>query len=171
MSALHRFLEVDLLGGLQALASEPGPRYLVGPAGREAAQQLRALLLDEGHAFHEVERDVAERRCRALEAVAASRPDEPGEAFALDAAAAARAEAERHRAALAQLEVQVDAVLTAFELRPRTELAALATGEGLVVELYDDGWSLEATRAARLAARREHLGLPAERDWLPRGGA
>ncbi len=170
MSARYQMLEVNLLGGLRELASQPGPHNLVSPAGHEELSSLQRLLRQEAQAFHEVELEVGKRRLKALEAARVQRRDEPGEVFLQDASQAQLQALIDHKDALDHLATEVDAVLKAFEIHPHQELAELREGSGLVVELFADGWTRGLTPVARLAARREHLGLPADRDWLEREG-
>jgi len=181
-------LEVDLLAGLEAIGRAPaaGPRHVVGPPGAEDEASLARLLVAEGRAFHEVERDVATRRAAALEKAAAKLKDGvehdrrgrpapralPGEAEAAERLSAARRAASEHERALERL-LAPDAERAAVEtlrrltIAPRRDLEALKAraGPGDVVEVLPGGWPLAADRAARLAARRAFLGLPEGRDW------
>jgi hypothetical protein len=171
MSARHRFLEVDMLDGLLVLASQPAPRYLVGPSNRDSPEEVRKLLKEEAWNFHSVEAKVAGRRQQALADAAKAYEDQPGQASLSDAAAAAARDANAHRRELDQIDNLIRRALGAFEIRAHAEIETLKAGKsGLVVELYQDGWALAADLEAQLAARREHLGLPEGRDWLPREG-
>jgi hypothetical protein len=170
VSARHLILEVNLLGGLRDLASQPGPHHLIAPAGHEEPAALQRLLRQESQAYHDVELEIGKRRLKALESARIKRKDEPGEAFLQDAAAAQLQALIDHKDALDHLATEVEAVLAAYQLHPRQEMAELRDGDGLVVELFSDGWTRALTKYARAAARREHLGLPSERDWIEREG-
>jgi len=163
-----------------------GPLYLVAPEGAEDDVALVRLLVAEGRAFHEAELDVARRQAAALEkraaalaggvehdrAGAAGPRSLPGHEEALARLDLARRRAQEHEARLQRLsgttaEATARSALRRFARRPRADLADLRAreGKGEVVELFQDGWSMRRTLPERLAARREHLGLPAGADY------
>ncbi|MBN2358560.1 MAG: hypothetical protein JXR83_03845 [Deltaproteobacteria bacterium] len=182
-------LEVNLLNGMAALATAPGKRFLIGPAGGDGRAAVAALLGREARAFNEVELDVAKRHLRQIEERLTKLAEDfeydragrgtpsylPGAGTTIERMVRLRADVDKYAHALAALEQReqelVDAALAAFELRSRAELEAIkASGdEGVVVELLGDGWSLAGSRAERLSQRRELLGLPADADWNEAG--
>lgn len=179
-------LEVDVLHGLEDLSRAPGRRIIIPPAGYEDEESLIGLLLREARGFYETERDVEIRRITELERKASGsfmpeldprtsrkrRAPAPSQ----DILTRVRSTNERrigYEAALAQLALPAASdnareILRRYELRPRSELAALKPQRepGELVEILADGWSLRPTLAERLAGRREMQGLPAGRDWL-----
>lgn len=168
-------LEVDLLGGLMQLRDRPEdarPRFVLipGPSeGDEVALRARAmtLLTREARRFHELEQEVATRRAAALHAEARVLGHEAGAAWARDAAEAAQRDAEFHRAALHEIEDRAADALQGLWVAPLSREVELVAAEGAsaVVRLYDDGYALEESPEARLAARRAFLGLPEGDDW------
>lgn len=169
-------LEVDLLGGLSQLQERPAalrPLWLLVPGSAEGGEAMLhahvvALLTREARQFHELEADVATRRALAFQERAEALRGEPGEAWARDVAEAARREAAQHRAQLLDLDARVTGALQGFSLASPARQAELVAAQGphAVVRLYDDGYALEDTQEARLAARRAFLGLPKGADWF-----
>ncbi|MHC4392073.1 MAG: hypothetical protein ACYTFT_09605 [Planctomycetota bacterium] len=180
-------LEVDLLAGLEAvLATRPGPCYLAVPQELVGdTGQLVEVLVREGLQYHYLERRVARRRLDALAEEAVKlvdgvEHDRAGEGEQPLTGPGYEALVER----IAQTEHAVRAHTAAFEAldesgedRARAALQGVTVvaperatelrkqPEGEVLQLFTDGYALEPNDTARLAARRELLGLPTDRDW------
>ncbi|RME72471.1 MAG: hypothetical protein D6776_08740 [Planctomycetota bacterium] len=186
-------LEIDMLQALEKMAAEqdeqrhPGHFYLVGPAGHESEQAIADLLVHEALGYHKAEREVLRRRIAELDEQIAALSEGteydhtgreigdislPGQEAAREERARAERELEEHEKAIVRLvsdavDIRLRELLEHFEIRPRSELEALKASEepGTVIELFADGYGMADGLEAALAARREALGLPADRDW------
>ena len=164
-------LDVDLLGGLHALASQAGPHFIEtdgvqtgeGSDAHAILQELRDRLLYEAKSFLALEIDVASRKAAALEGLKDANNEDARTAFEIDVARGAREQVANHQSRLAELERTADRVLSVFRLADKSRSKEGA--DGIRVHLHWDGYAMEATREAQLSARREHLGLPADADW------
>lgn len=166
-------LDVDLLGGLQTLSAQAGPHFIeisVGDGSQQQActletSELRTRLLAEARSFLAIENEVALRKATSYESENAEDEETGSTAFAVDVAARARQEAALYESRMAGLETVADDVLRVFQIIPAA--AEGAREAGIYVRLHWDGYAMENTRELQLAARREHLGLPAGADWSP----
>lgn len=165
-------LDVDLLGGLHTLSAERGPHFIEldenvmhgETAANPNANKLRDRLLQEAKSFLEIEIDVASRKAAALAAGAANDANDTRSAFDIDAAHRARTEVAALQTRMANLEKLADEVLGVFQLVGDAD--AKDRQDGVYVRLHWDGYAMESSREAKLYARREHLGLPSDVDWL-----
>lgn len=164
-------LDVDLLGGLQVLATKPGPHFIELDIESQSEivlstmelQSLRTNLLEEAKSFLQLEIDVASRKADAYEGEGPAKRTDEASAFELDAAARARREVSLYQNRLVALESVVDEVLDVFQIVPAKSASQRA--EGIYVRLHWDGYAREENREQQLSSRREHLGLPPNKDW------